>query len=160
MSFILDPGCSAVIGGGTITPWTGLGFRKPPPVTLQTAGRQLALLFSRAPWERKGPQSFFVTLSVPCPTQQDFELSSVDEFSDSHIAGWVASLLGAPKTTARTEPMTCPPDTEAVVEEFDGVECRIVKLGDQLQIDVNYTPAMPDRQMPVFFWLGELAEAA
>lgn len=136
------------------------------PLTPLIIAREALLLLSNTHWFQRGSDRFW--------SEHEFVIDGHDlglcleVFSARHLSDAIPKLL-SDKRLVDVLPFLELPPNEGVVSARQQFRCFIVRvmsgaeLGSSrthIRLTCTYDPPLPDQSMPVWFWLGEEAEAA
>lgn len=132
-----------------------------PNLLLREAVRMLV----DAPWELRGSRRFWSEVEFEMPVA-DF-VCRIEWIAEHHLSEPIMRLLSDKKTTDWPELVV--PDVDGVVgyiARYRGVNLRLLsawafgQMALRFRLTMIYEPLEIDHGMPVWFWLGEQAEAA
>ncbi len=119
---------------------------------------ELCRIVAMMPWQLKGPEGFYSGAELP--GHPDMGLS-LDDFSERYLHPLAQALVIDRKPPDKPFPFSL------AAGDYEMNGCRVAwRIGYDLMADshnmaarLRYRPIRPDRSLPVYFWIGELAEA-
>lgn len=128
--------------------------------------REILRLLTNAPWELRGSRAFLADYQFTID-HHDMDIS-IDAFSNLYLSDVTLKLLTNKRFVEVVPVIEAPPRWEffVILQNYRGFTLRmlwhfnLILDSFEVALTCTYAPPTHDYDMPTYFWLGELAEAA